>query len=146
MPTAAKLIAALAFFAVAFVAAESFKPLMPPGSQFGYFSLICGGIGAVTGWMVSGAMAGRGTITAIGNGIRSSATIVFFALILFTGREMVIRSMQHMYHGPMDALQAMAGMIAKYAVMLTATTELVVLIGGGILAGLVTEWASRRWR
>lgn len=146
MPTAARLFAAIAFCVVAFLAAEAFKPMMPHGTPFGYFSLVCAGIGVLVGWSVSGVLAGRGTGAAIGNGIRSSVTIVFFALLLFSGREMVLRSLKKLYHGPMDALQGMMALIAKYALLLLNTPDLVILIGGGILAGLFTEWAARRWR
>jgi hypothetical protein len=146
MPTAARLMAAFSFFIVAFLAAEAFKPMMPEGTQFGLFSVISGGIGALSGWFVSGALAGRGMMASIGIGVRTSATAVFFTLVLFSGREMLIRAVKHLYHGPMDALQGMMALIAKYALLLANKPDLVILIGGGAVAGMVTEWASRRWR
>lgn len=146
MPTAARIFGALAFFTVAFVAAEAFKPQMPEGTQFGYFSVICGLIGLVVGWMVSGALAGRGYMVGMGTGVRSAVTTVFFALLLFSGQEMLLRSLKKIYHGPMEALQAMVALMVKYATLLLNPNVLVILIFGGMVAGAFVEWSSRRWR
>ena len=49
MPTAAKAAAGVWFALVGFVAAEAYKPLMPPETQFGFFSVVCAGFGFVIG-------------------------------------------------------------------------------------------------
>lgn len=146
MPTAARLFGALSFFALCFAAAEAFKLQMPPGTQFGMFSLICAGIGLICGWRVMGGFVGRGYTAAMGTGIRTAAVAVFFALIGFSLREMLIKAVEKMYHGPMDALQAMVGLMIKYLMLLLNQTDLLILIFGGMAAGLFVEWTSRRWR
>ena len=146
MPTAARLVAALLFAVIGFAAAEAFKPQMPPGTQFGYLSPICAALGIFSGWTVAGRYAGRGTGSSMGYGVRSAITIVFYALVLFSGYEMVLRSTKKIYHGPMEALQGMADLIAQYGLLLLNRADLIILIGGGIVAGVLVEAASRRWR
>ena len=146
MPTAARLFAAIAFFVVCYLAADAFKPQMPEGTQFGYFSVICAGVGLLCGWFVSGALAGRGFYAAIGTGVRTSVTAVFFALIIFSGYDMLLRAIKKLYHGPMDALQGMMALVAKYVTLLINPPDLVILLVGGGIAGLFVEWAHRRWR
>lgn len=146
MPTAGRIAAAIAFAIVCYLAADAFKPQMPEGTQFGYFDLVCAGIGLLCGWFVSGGLVGRGYYNAIGSGVRTSATAVFFALILFSTYEMLGRALRRLYHGPMDALQGMMAIIAKYVQMLINAPDLVILIGGGAIAGVFAEWAWRRWR
>ncbi|MFC2969055.1 TrgA family protein [Acidimangrovimonas pyrenivorans] len=145
MPTAAKLIAAIAFALVAYSGAEAFKPAMPPDTQFGYFSYVCAGIGLLCGWQLMGDLVGRSYRFAIAAGLRTSATIVFFALLLFSARQMVLRSMKMRYHGPVDALQAMFGLAVDYGRMMLTPDVLIALLVGGAFAGLLTEWVSRRW-
>jgi hypothetical protein len=146
MPTAAKLFAAFAFGLVGFFAAEVMKPSFPEGMNLGWFSVICGLIGILVGWWVMGSNAGRGTGRAIGTGLRTSVTIVFWALVFFSIYEMLARSIDKRYVGVMDALRGMVGLVAEYAVLVgTSTMTLVVLLVGGVLAGLFSEWAAKRW-
>lgn len=146
MPTAARIFGAICFAAIAFLAAEAVKPLMPEGTRFGFFSEIMAAIGAACGWFVMGALVGRGYSVAVSTGFRTSATLVFFGLLLFSGREMILRSLDRRYHGPMQALQGMVGLAADYGKLLLNGQDLVILIGGGALAGLLVEWVGRRWR
>ena len=146
MPTAAKLFAAFGFGLVGFFAAEVMKPSFPEGMNLGWFSVICGLIGISVGWWVMGPNAGRGNGRAIATGLRTSVTIVLWALFVFSVYEMLARSIDKRYAGVMDALRGMVGLVAEYGVLvLTSTMTLVVLIMGGILAGLFAEWAARRW-
>ena len=146
MPTAARIFGALCFALVGFLGAEAVKPMMPQGTQFGYFSAIMAAIGAASGWNVMGALVGRGYGVAMSSGLRTSATLVFFGILLFSGREMILRSINRLYHGPVEALQGMVGLATDYGRLLLNPQDLVILIGGGALAGLVVEWVSRRWR
>ncbi|MCU0910235.1 MAG: TrgA family protein [Rhodobacteraceae bacterium] len=146
MPTAAKLFAAFAFGLVGFFAAEVMKPSFPEGMNLGWFSVICGLIGILVGWWVMGPNAGKGTGRAIGTGLRTSATIVFWALVFFSIYEMLARSVDKRYVGVMDALRGMVGLVVEYGAMVgTSTMTLAVLIVGGSLAGLFSEWAAKRW-
>ena len=146
MPTAARLIAAALFALLAYAAAELFKPGMPPETQFGWFAPICALVGLVVGWTVSGALAGRGYRAAAGTGLRSSATIVFWVLLGFSVREMVLRSMRKQFKGVFEAIEGTFDIMLDFGQALLRPEPIVALAVGGIVAGLLTEWGSRRWR
>ena len=146
MPTAAKLFAAFAFMAVGFFAAEIVKPHMPEGTQFGAFTPLTALLGLVSGWRVLGPVAGRGDVQAFGTGVKTSVVMVVAGLLVFATEQMVVNAFRKEYHGPMDAVVGMIGIAVDYARVLAAPDILAVLIVGGGLAGLLTEWAARRWR
>lgn len=146
MPTAARLFAAAAFAAIGFLAAEIYKPGLPPETQFGRFSLLCTLIGLLCGWFVMGRFAGRGNRAALGSGLRTSANMVFYAMLLFSIHEMVLRSLRKRYGGVFEAIEGMFDIALVYGSALLRPEPLIVLIGGGLLGGLLVEWASRNWR
>ncbi|MDW4551412.1 TrgA family protein [Defluviimonas sp. D31] len=145
MPTAAKLFAAFAFAVVAFFAAEVFKPHMPEGTQFGYFSFVSALIGVVAGWRVMGPDAGRGNWMAVNSGIKTSACAVGLALLIFSTYEMLRLAFRPAYKSPMEAVVGIFELAVEYSISLIAWDVLVVLVVGGALAGLLSEWAARRW-
>jgi hypothetical protein len=145
MPTAAKLTAAVAFALLALVAADTFVKHLPAGTALGFFREITAAIGFVVGWIVMGALAGHGYREAIGHGIRTSITVVFWALLGFSIYFMIRKSMHMMYDGPMEAVLGIFDLMLEYAKKLVALDMAVVLLGGGALAGLLAEWAGKRW-
>ena len=154
MPTAARLFAALGFLAVAFLAAEVYKPGLTPDTQWGRFTLVAAGIGALCGWMIAGARAGRGWLAAGGTGMRTGVTIAFWLLLIFSLREMLLRSTKRVYDGPFEAVVGVFALMLDYGQAIWTThgtgafrpDTLVVLLGGGLLAGLLAEWAARQWK
>lgn len=146
MPTAARLIAALAFAVVAWFAAEAVKPYMTEGTQFGLFSQLSAAIGAVCGWKVMGGLVGHGYVGAAGYGVRVSATIVFWALLLFSTYEMVIEATKKRYDGPMEALTSIFAIALDYGRALLNVDVAGILLVGGMIAGVLAEWGSRRWK
>lgn len=146
MPTAAKLAAAILFAALAFATARATMGLLPAGTQFGSYTLICAGIGALVGWRVMGARAGRGLRVSLSTGVATSFVVVFWAVFLFSTQEMVENSIRLHYDGPFDAILSVFAIAADYAVVLVNPLVLGILLVGGALAGLVVEWVSRHWR
>lgn len=146
MPTAARLAAALAFAAVAFFAAELYKPGLPPETQWGRFTILCTLIGILCGWGVMGRLAGKGMRAAMGSGLRTSANIVFYAMLVFSVYEMILRSLRKRYDGVFEAIEGTFGIMLDYGTALMRPEPLVVLVLGGMAAGAVAEWASRQWR
>lgn len=146
MPTAAKLFAAIAFAIIGFAAAEAFKPLMPPETVFGMFSLICAAIGAVCGWMIMGPRVRNGWMTAMSIGLTTAVAMTAVALLAFSVREMIIRSLNRRFDGPMEALVGTFGIALEYAWLLVDIRVVGVLVVGGMLGGLIAEAAGRRWR
>ena len=145
MPTAARLFAAFAFMAVGFFAAEVVKPHMSEGTQFGAFTPITALIGLVCGWRILGPAAGRGNVQAFGTGVKTSVVMVLLGLLIFATEQMTVNSFRKLYDGPFDAVVGMIGIAVDYAMKLGAPDILAVLVIGGGLAGLLTEWAGRRW-
>lgn len=146
MPTAAKLFAALAFAAIGFFSAEVFKPHMPPGTQFGLFSFYAALIGFVCGWRVLGPEAGRGMLNSANAGLRAALAAALLALIIFSIEEMIVHSFRKEYHGPMEAVIGAITLGVGFVEKMIVPDVLIVLLGGGALAGCLSEWAARRWR
>ncbi len=146
MPTAAKLFAAIAFALVGFFAAEVMKPSFPEGFNFGNFSIICALVGVIAGWRVMGSNAGQGTGRAMGTGVRTSATLAFWGLVLFGAVEMLKRSTDSRYNGVMDALEGLFAILLEFGqIVMTSLPALIVLVVGGILGGMFSNWAAARW-
>lgn len=146
MPTAAKLFAMFGFAAMAFFATEIYKPLLPEGTQMDMFTPINMAVAGLAGWMVMGRLAGRGYVTAASSGVRTSAVALFYVLFIWSGVEMLRNSVRMRYDGPVEALQAMVALAIDYARLgLTDPQVPIALLCGGILAAVLSEWASRRW-
>jgi len=146
MPTAAKLIAALCFACVGWIAANAHIPSLGPTATFGFFREICAMLGLIIGWRVMGTRVGTSYYDATGSGLVTSVALAFFALLGFSIYLMIIQSTKMVYEGPMGAvLGAFQFMLENGQAMLTVGV-LGALIGGGLLGGLLSEWTARRWR
>lgn len=145
MPTAAKIFAAFAFAIVAFFTAEVFKPHMPEGTQFGLFSFVSAAIGALVGWRIMGPEAGRGNWMAINAGLKTAVCTALVALLVFSTYEMLVLAFRPAYNGPMEAVVGIFDLAVEFFVTMLAWDVLIVLLVGGALAGLMSEWAARRW-
>ncbi|MDH5529367.1 MAG: TrgA family protein [Paracoccaceae bacterium] len=146
MPTAAKLFAAFAFAVLAFFAAEVFKPYMDEGTQFGAFSIVSGLVGLVCGWRIMGPEAGQGNWMAVSSGLKTSACTVGLALVIFSIEEMLVLAFRRAYDGPMEAVVGAIGLGVDFVLRMLQWDFLAVIIIGGALGGLLSEWAARRWR
>ncbi len=145
MPTAAKLIAAILFGALAFFVSDLVKPLLPEGTQTGALSPVNGIFGLILGWRVMGHRAGDGVVPSLGYGLTTVFAITFWCILIWAGKEMYDNSIKLRYDGPVEALQEMAGFMVDYA-RLIATTEVVLpIVIGGFICGWITEYFSQRW-
>lgn len=145
MPTAAKLVAAVMFAAVGFLAAQAYVPSLPEGTQIGFLREICAMLGLVIGWFVMGRLVGKGYVEAVGFGIRTSVTVLFWAVLGFSIYEMILRSTKMMYDGPMEALLGVFDLVIYYGKMMGSPEFIGTLLIGGVLGGIAAEWAGRRW-
>lgn len=146
MPTAAKLISAIAFALVGWFAAQAYIPGLPEGTQTRNFPELTAALGLVIGWLVMGRAVGKGYWQALGSGLRTSVTIVFWALVGFSIYDMVVESTKMRYDGPMEAVVATFGIMIEYGALLARQNVILVLVIGGILGGLLAEAVNRRWR
>jgi hypothetical protein len=146
MPTAAKLAAMLAFAAIGFLAAEAYKPGFETPPAWGLFSPIVALIGAGCGWFVMGGLVGRGYMRSAGSGVRTSATMVFWAILGFSTYQMIIQSTRMMYGGVFEAIEGTFDLMLRNGGILLRVEPIAVLMLGGMLGGMLAEWANRRWR
>jgi hypothetical protein len=145
MPTAAKLFAAFGFLAVGFFAAQVVMPHLSDGTQFGAFVPISALIGLVCGWRVMGPTVRKGDYAAAASGIKTSVIMVLVALFIFSTYRMLENAFRRQYDGPMDAVVGIVAIGIDYGRVLGQIDVLSVLLLGGALAGLLSEWAARRW-
>lgn len=146
MPTAAKLTSAIVFALVGWFAARAYIPGLPEGTQTRNFPEITAFLGLIIGWLVMGPAVGKGYWLALGSGIRTSVTIVFWALIGFSIYDMVLQSTKLRYDGPMEALVASFGIMIEYGALLARQDVILVLAIGGIVGGVLAEAVARRWK
>lgn len=146
MPTAAKLVAAFAFAMLGFATCLVLREVMPESLRVGRMfeaAVLCG---ALSGWMISG-RARRGSLAeAAATGLRATSVGVLSALVLLAVGAMIKASLRGRYRGPMDAVLDVFERFVDYGSALLAVPVLGMLFFGGMLAGMVTEAAGRRWR
>ncbi|WP_224814689.1 TrgA family protein [Hasllibacter sp. MH4015] len=146
MPTGAKLVGGIVFMAVGWFAALQVILTMPEGTPATYFPHTIAAIGLWQGWMVMGNRAGAGIGSGIANGIRTSAQIAFFGLMLFALRTMFIRSSDLRYDSPGEATVDALNLFLEYFLQMLTVEIWGVLLIGGAVGGLVTELAAKAWR
>lgn len=121
-------------------------PLMPEGTNFGYFTPLNMCLGLLVGWFVMGKRAGRGFVPALNNGISGVAVLLFWGLFIQGAYEMFRLAMRNRYGGPFEALSAIFTIGLDYAIVIFVPEVIVTVLIGAIVSGLATENASRRWR
>lgn len=146
MPTAARLIAALCLALLALAVSYEVMPHMPESTDFGYFVPLNIALGGICGWAFLGRHTGLGRIGAINNGIAGVAVLVFWGLAAQGTYEMFRLAMTHRYRDPLEAIFGIFELSVGYAQVLIAPEILATLVIGGVLAGLITEFAGKTWR
>ncbi len=146
MPTAAKLAAAVMFAALGWIAADMYKLGVPERTVWGYFNAICAAIGLLCGWFVMGSLVGQGYRAAIGYGLRTAVTLVFWVMVALCTYLMVLRSMSLRYDGPMEAVVGIFDLMIENGQPLGTLPVILTLLLGGTLGGMLTEWVGRRWK
>ncbi len=146
MPTAAKLFAAFAMTVVAFFTAQVFMPHMEEGTQFGAFVPVSALIGLVCGWRILGRETGGGMWQAANAGMKAAAITAALGLFIFSTEEMIVLAFRRSYDGPLEAVIGILSLGLDFVQKMLVPDVLIVLFGGGALAGCLSEWAARRWR
>lgn len=145
MPTAAKLMAAICLALLAFIVSQMIMPLMPERSYFGYFVPINMAVGALVGWVIMAPRAGHGMAAGITNGLTGAFMLVFWGLATHAVIRMLDLSMQRRYDGVGEGLLAVLTISAEFILVMATVPIGIVLIVGGILSGIATNFAERRW-
>ncbi|WP_299145485.1 TrgA family protein [uncultured Tateyamaria sp.] len=146
MPDAAKLVAGIGLGLLAFVVSGMIMPLFEEGTNFGWFTQVNVLVGILTGWFVVGGRAGRGIVSAVNVGLTGPVVMVFWALFIQSCNEMVRIAMKNRYDGAFEALVAVFEIGAEWALLMTTIPVWATLLAGGVVVGLLTEYAWRTWR
>lgn len=146
MPNAAKLVAALGMGGLGFIVSLLIMDLFPEDTNFGWFIHVNVALGLFVGWVVTGSRAGRGMVPAMNTGMTSAVVLIFWGLFVQSCNEMVRLAMKNRFDGAMEALIAVFEIGAEYAVFMSTLTIWAVIMGGGLLVGVLTEYAWRTWR
>ncbi|WP_293576617.1 TrgA family protein [Phaeobacter sp.] len=146
MPTAARLIAAIAMALVATGVSYLIMPLLPDGTAFGYFVPLNAGLGASIGWLWVGRQTGLGLVNAVNNGLTGAALLVLWGLFFQGAWEMFRLAMRNRYDGPFEALSAIFVIALDFFFVMAVPHVLLALAIGGVLTALLAENAARRWR
>ena len=83
---------------------------------------------------------------ALSSGLKTTALIVLAALFVFSLERMLVNAFRRAYDGPVDAIVDVIAIGIDYGEILLKPDVFGVLILGGIFAGLLSDWAARRWR
>lgn len=145
MPTLSRLIAGLIFAATAYLAGVAFRTAMPENMAFGQFDLINAAVGFLCGWITLTHRSRLGVWDAMGRGLRTSAIIVAWALLIYGIVQMVEKAFRKRYDTPTEAVVDIFALMLKNGVLMLIPSLIVILVVGGIVGGLLTEAVRRRW-
>ncbi len=148
MPTSYRLVSALLYGALAWVVSAMVMEVMEAETQrqnFGNFQLVNTAIGVLVGWIIVGKRLGSDYVTAMGIGFTGMLTLVFWCLFAHAFNEMLRLSLARRYDGPVEALVSVFKLGIEYGGFLVHGQILVVLILGGMIAGVIAEFVKRRW-
>lgn len=147
MPTAAKMIGAVAFAIVGLLAAMAYIPLLPEGanSNIGWFREITAALGFVIGWRAVGSNTGRGYWEALSLGLRGSLLLLVCSLVGFAVYFMIRRSTKMLYNDAGEAVLDVPVLIWQYARPMADANFLITLFAAGLIGGLLAEYAGKRW-
>ena len=146
MPDAAKLVAALGLAVVAFVVSGQVMGLFEDDTNFGWFTWVNVVLGVAIGWIFVGTRAGRGWTSAVNVGLTGGFLLVFWGLFVQSCNEMTRLAMKNRYDGAAEALTAIFQIGAEWALLMSTVQIWGTVLVGGIITGLVTEFAWRAWR
>lgn len=139
MPTAAKLVAAIAFAAIGYALFVSMLAVYGDERVPQFLLPLCLGSGLAMGWVVCGKNA-MGLKSGVGNGYTAIVGQGFIIIFVLSFMVMINRSLRGRYDGPMDAVVAHFLLMYENAFKF-ATPEIgiIMLVGGfvgGALAGI----------
>ncbi|WP_137701885.1 TrgA family protein [Marimonas lutisalis] len=145
MPTTARLTAAVCLMILAWIVTSQVMAVMPDYTQFGYFRTVNLVLAALCGWVVIGNRVGTDYVTAFSIGLTGAAALVFWAIFVQAFNEMLRLSLARRYGGPIEALVDMFQQAINYGNNLLHLNILLTLFVGGVLSGIIAEYAHRRW-
>jgi len=148
MPTSSRLVSALLYAALAWVISGMVMEVIEAETQrenFGHFQLVNAAIGVLVGWIVIGKRLGSDYVTAMGIGFTGMLTVVFWCIFGHAFNEMLRLSLNRRFDGPVEALVSIFKLGIEYGSYLATGPIVLVMVFGGMLAGVLAEFVDRRW-
>jgi len=145
MPTAAKLVAAILTAALGYGVATLIVEHLPEQDRLNWMRETSAILGVLVGWRFLGKRVGGGFHHALGMGLSTALVLFVSGMMTFAFYEMIIRSLRKSYHGPFEALQGMMAIAIENLEYVQFADVIAVLLVGGMLVGLICEFAARRW-
>lgn len=145
MPTMGRLVGAILFGVLAWYVSGLIAPLFPESTNLGFFREVNTLVGLYAGWTVAGSRAGLGYTAAFSYGLTGMVAMVVIALFLHSGVVMLEKSLRKTYDNAGAAVVDVFSLFMEHGAMLFTPEILGTLIGGGIVAGLVTEFFGSKY-
>lgn len=147
MPTFAKLIASVVFAFVGWWAAMTYNTHLPDNISLARLPYAMAVLGAALGWWSLGPSAGKGYRDTIAYGLRTSVLIGVLAMFGVAFVLMLRKSTNQMYRAdPLAAVLDVPDLMYQYGRYMLNQDVLMVLAAGGIIGGLLVEYAARNWK
>ena len=146
MPAAAKLVGGILFALIGAAVALRLPHYLPEGMKAGLLLPITVVVAGLLGWRLAGTRSGsQSYLDAAATGLMTMTASVLTLLFIFGLLEMLRLTERMIYKGPMEAVIGIFEQALKFAPLLWHADLLLVMAGGGVLAGLACEAAGRRW-
>lgn len=146
MPTAAKLFAAL-FTALTGAAAVWLVRADEPGLRATIIAFsVTVPVAVFMGWRECGARAGRGYGAAMVAGFRGVLYMVIGVLVVLAIMQMFKLAWARHYDTPTEAVVDIVALAIGFGKPLLQAPVAATLVLGGLVSGIMAEWAGRRWR
>jgi len=145
MPTAAKLVAAVVFAGVGYLASELIRAALPEGQPAGWLLPVCTLLPMTIGWRVMGKLVGKNYGVSMNNGLYVVVLSTVSVNFVFATALMIKKSRRLQYDGPMEALVDVFAPMLEYGLLLLNPAVLGVLLVGGFVGGVLSEWAHRKF-
>jgi hypothetical protein len=145
MPTAGRLAGGIAFAVFGWFLATAIIPYFDEGRAHGFWVPMSTAVGFLCGWIIVGKRTGLGYRSGVGNGITGAVAVVFWMLFLLSFYDMLQKSFRKSYDGPMEGLVDVVTLLTEYVVQLAQVDLGIIVVGGGIAAGLFAEFFGKRF-
>ncbi len=94
---------------------------------------------------MTGKRLGFGYAEGFSAGLTGVGALVFWALFLQSLNEMLKRALDTRYDGVVEGVISMFELIVEYGSLMINGPLIGLLVTGGIVVGIVSEWVSHRW-